>query len=332
MSRNFLNKVIHGGKVKSIRERGNPDILDFSANLNPAPPKLNFFPDPKNLSYYPDDSYYALKLAISKIFRRKPEEITVGNGSIEIIRVFCASFLKPGDIVHIQEPTFGEYAYSAGLYGAEIGDSKSRAKASFFCNPNNPTGELVTKEYLEGYLRDCAESDSILFLDEAFIELSDPSQSMVANCDPSLFVLRSLTKSFSVPGIRFGYGFGDCDLIEKMEAVRPPWTVNTFAEEFALEAFRHYQDLEASRRYIHKEREWLMNKFSDFPVRIYPSSTNFILLDFGEDITDLCAGLEREGILVRDCHSFGLPTCIRVAVRTRDENRRLIEAFIRCVH
>jgi threonine-phosphate decarboxylase len=80
----------------------------------------------------------------------------------------------------------------------------------------------------------------MLFCDEAFIELSDPVQSMVDVRDPALFVLRSLTKSFSVPGIRFGYGFGDPAIIEKIEITRPPWSVNAFAEAYALLAFQHW--------------------------------------------------------------------------------------------
>jgi threonine-phosphate decarboxylase len=331
LSRNNLKKVVHGGKVKRVREEGHSGILDFSANLNPKPPKLSINFDEQSLGYYPDDSYYALKSEIGRLFHRKPEEITVGNGSVEIIRVFCASVLSEGDLAYIHQPTFGEYEFSVILAGGGNTEKEGDARVSFLCNPNNPTGEILSKEFLQVYLQECEQNDRILFLDEAFIELSDPAQSMVENCDPSLFVMRSLTKSFSVPGIRFGYGFGDPELIESMEAVRPPWTVNSFAEQIAFEAFRHYADLEASRAYIRKEREWLCDELSGYCTRIYPSSVNFLLLDLGRDVTDICSRFEREDILVRDCHSFGLPTCIRVAVKTHDENKRLVEAFPLCV-
>jgi len=327
-----MKKVIHGGKVKRIREEGHSGILDFSANLNPHPPKLSMNFEPESLGYYPDDSYYALKSEIARLFHRKPEEITVGNGSVEIIRVFCASILSEGDLAYIHQPTFGEYEFSATLAGAEITQKECDATVSFLCNPNNPTGEILSREFLEVRVRECRRNDCLLFLDEAFIELSDPAQSMVENQDPHLFVMRSLTKSFSVPGIRFGYGFGNPDLIERMEAMRPPWTVNSFAEEIAFEAFHHYADLEASRSYIKKEREWLSDALSAYCTRIFPSSVNFLLLDLGRDVGEICSRFETKNILVRDCHSFGLPTCIRVAVRTHDENERLVEAFSTCVH
>ena len=90
------------------------------------------------------------------------------------------------------------------------------------------------------------------FVDEAFIELADPRESLVDVREQPLFVLRSLTKSFAVPGIRFGYGFGDPDLIAKIETARPPWSVNAYAESFALEAFLHLDELETARAYIQK--------------------------------------------------------------------------------
>jgi threonine-phosphate decarboxylase len=171
----------------------------------------------------------------------------------------------------------------------------------------------------------------LLFCDEAFIELSDPKQSLADVRDPHLFVLHSLTKSFSVPGIRFGYGFGDPDLIEKIEITRPPWCVNAFAEAFAHEAFRHWDKLAESRAAIAQEREWLTTHINLIGLHCNPSSANFILVDCGKAVGPLCKALLHHDILVRDCSSFGLPDCIRVAVRTRQENRILMEALSSCV-
>jgi len=171
-----------------------------------------------------------------------------------------------------------------------------------------------------------------VFVDEAFIELADPLQSLADHSDPHLFVLRSLTKSFAVPGIRFGYGFGPPDLIEKMETMRPPWSINAYAEAFAVEAFRHMDELDKSRAFIHNEREWLKTGISNCGLHCFPSSANYLLADYGQEVGPLCKKLESAGILVRDCTSFGLPTCIRIAIRTREENKELVEALLACVH
>jgi threonine-phosphate decarboxylase len=325
------DKVLHGGIVKKLRESGGISIIDFSASMNPLPPRLDPALDPRDLEYYPDDSYTLLKETIGRLFNRRVEEIAVGNGSIELIRVFCSCVLSPGDRVRIPSPTFGEYEYSARLAGAIPDSGNGRPKTTFLCNPNNPTGVLLPAGEVDTVLSAVVEEEGTLFLDEAFIELSDPGQSMVSCRDPSLFLLRSLTKSFSIPGIRFGYGFGDPDLIARMEATRPPWSVNAYAEHYALLAFAHYTELEQSRKYIEAEREWLYSRFADLPVRVNPSQANFILLDLVDDVTSLCNDLLRQGVLVRDCHSFGLPRSIRVAVRTRDENSLLIEAMHECL-
>jgi threonine-phosphate decarboxylase len=324
-------KVVHGGMMKKVREETGRPVIDFSANLNPAPPPV--FPDFSSdfLAYYPDDDYTILKETISGIFNHPIDEIAVGNGSIELIRLFAFATLSPGERVRIYRPTFGEYELSARLAGAVPAKPGEPAAVTFVCNPNNPTGELLRRPWLLGEREEAYAEGGILFVDEAFIELSDPQESLADVREPSLFVLRSLTKSFAVPGIRFGYAFGDPSLIETIETLRPPWSVNAFAEQYALTAFSQYRALEESRSFIVREREWLVRELSKFPLTVHPSSANFLLITTGMDVTGLCTSLLLKGILVRDCHSFGLPRSIRIAVRTREENRQLIEALEQCL-
>ncbi|MFA6363706.1 histidinol-phosphate transaminase [Methanoregula sp.] len=331
MAVDFPRPVIHGGTGKRQRENTGKNLLDFSASLNPLPPRFAWHCDPACLSAYPDNEYVQLKECIAHTFHRDPEEICVGNGSIELIRVFCAVGLSGKKTYFTESPTFGEYALSACLAGASEVRAPESASVSFVCNPNNPTGELHNRSEMMARIRDVSSHGGMLFADEAFIELADPAQSIVDIRDPSLFVLRSLTKSFSVPGIRFGYGFGNPDMIAKIETARPPWSVNAYAEAFALQAFSHLDELGKSRDYIRKEREWLSLKIEELGLRCHPSSVNYLLVDCARSVEPLCTQLETHGILVRDCTSFGLPTCIRVAVRTREENEQLVEALSACV-
>ena len=230
-----------------------------------------------------------------------------------------------------ESPTFGEYALSARLAGASSANNPSMADVSFICNPNNPTGTLQDKKSLMQRLSEIKLHDGMLFCDEAFIELSDPKESLADIKDPNLFVLHSLTKSFSVPGIRFGFGFGAPDLIEKIEISRPPWSVNAFAEAFAIQALIHIEDLEASRERIRQERDWLSHEITALGFYCHPSSVNFILVECHRDVAKLCESLLGRSILVRDCTSFGLSTSIRVAVRTHNENLLLLEALSACM-
>jgi threonine-phosphate decarboxylase len=324
--------VVHGGTGKKKREKTGKSLLDFSASLNPHLPEVMWECPAENLASYPDNDYTLLKECIAKTFRRDTDEICVGNGSIELIRVFCAVTLSKGSKYHTEMPTFGEYALSARLAGASATPSVSGAAVSFICNPNNPTGILRTRAEMIACLEEVSSSRNLLFVDEAFIDLADPGASLCAERDPSLFVLGSLTKSFAVPGLRFGYGFGDPDLIARIETVRPPWSVNAYAEAFALAAFPHLGELEASRAYIEKERKYLEQEFKEIGLWYHPSAANYLLADCARPARELAELLEiRHGILVRDCTSFGLPTSIRVAVRTHDENKLLVEALSACM-
>ena len=331
----FPERVIHGGTGKRQREKTSRNVLDFSASVNPFPPTVTWHCDPASFSGYPDDSYSGLKERIGEVFRRDPREICVGNGSIEIIRAFCAVTLGRGAGTRhffIQPPTFGEYELSARLAGAEPTAGPETADVWFVCNPNNPTGALLHRAELLHMLKTAKDHQGILFCDEAFIHLADPEESLADVRDPNLFILHSLTKSFSVPGLRIGFGFGDPELVEKIETARCPWSVNACAEAFAMEALLHLGDLAGSRLAIAQERTRLVCGIRDLGLTSFPSCVNFLLVEYGRNVASLCSALAQKNILVRDCTSFGLPTCFRIAVRTPEENTELLEALGSCVH
>jgi threonine-phosphate decarboxylase len=327
----FKNKVIHGGCGKRHHEKTHKNVLDFSASTNPCPPGVSWTCDPFHLEHYPDDNYTQLKEVIAHTFNRDVEEICVGNGSMELIRIFCHVAFAEQETFYTETPTFGEYEFSARLAGGIKVHNISDADIRFICNPNNPTGTLRSKDAMLSLLHDIGIPEGILCADEAFIELSDPEESLADVRNDHLIVLRSLTKCFSVPGLRFGYGFGEPDLMMRMEAMRPPWSVNAYAEAFALRAFSHFHELEESRRFIGRERAWLYEHLCALGLHCPPSSANFLLIDTARQADIMCKKLQTFDILVRDCTSFGLPTTIRVAVRTRDENRCLLEALFACL-
>ncbi len=328
MERPIPKRALHGGLAR--REQNESGWLDFSANLNPYPPRIDWTPDPACLEHYPDDRYPALREAIARTFGRRADEVTVGNGSIEVIRAFCLAALGPGDRVCIDRPTFGEYRVAAELAGARATIEADGAAARFLCNPNNPTGALLERAAVEEALAATPET-ARFFVDEAFIELADPSASMIDADDDRVFVLRSMTKAFAVPGLRLGFGFGDPDLVDRCERCRAPWSVNAFAEEFALAALREYPALEDSRRRIRAERQRLAAGLAALGFEPMQASANFVCAASPMPLEELVAGLARRRIRVRDCASFGLPRTIRVAVRTRDENRRLLEGLEACL-
>ena len=233
--------------------------------------------------------------------------------------------------VKINTPTFGEYLLSVQLAGGHELREGEIPSVAFLCNPNNPTGQITSKKDVLTVLKSYTAQETFLFLDEAFIELSEPEESLIDTRDKHLCILRSLTKCFSVPGLRFGYAFADPDLVRAIELLRSPWSVNAFAEHFAIQAFKKYHELEDSRRKIRIERDYLERSLINLGFKVTPSSANFILADTGLDASTLCNSLTGHGVLVRDCTSFGLSQSIRVSVRTRPENTILVEALQACL-
>jgi threonine-phosphate decarboxylase len=331
LGRYFPRKVCHGGASQLHEELNGGGILDFSANLNPFPPVFDWNPDISSASFYPDDSYYKLKKKIANKFGCHEDEICVGNGSIEVIRSFFYAVIENGDLVRTDPHTFGEYALSVKLAGGICSsDSIKKAKVRVICNPNNPTGDLLCLKDLQNIADNIKLSGGMLFVDEAFNELAEGAESMIGKGFSNVFVSRSFTKSFSVPGLRIGFGFGDPSFIEKMEVIRPPWTLNSFAENFAYNALDHYDELLESRSLIKRERNWLYEKFDEIGISYNESCTNFILLDISRNAGDFTRDMLKRGVFIRDCTSFGLPGSVRVAVRTREENEVLVEALKKC--
>ncbi|PWB50670.1 MAG: threonine-phosphate decarboxylase [Candidatus Methanoperedenaceae archaeon] len=340
---------IHGARlIESAHEAGKNtnDLLDFSVNLNPlGPPKLKSVlrTSFKDIGNYPDNRYLAFRKAASDYLKVSPETIVPGNGSSELIRLFVEAVIEPGDNVIIPAPTFSEYEFQCRLSGANIkyvdyddilNINIDNCKAVFLCNPNNPTGKLLNRKDVLLLAHKCASSELFLFVDEAFIELADPRESIadVAAYNDFVVVLRSLTKTFAVPGLRIGFAVASPVLAGLLNNIRLHWNMNSIAALVGEKLLKDHQDhISRSLGLLKKEREWLTSKLAGIRgFRPYTSDTNFILIDireFGLGSAELTARMLRHGIIIRDCSSFGLENHIRVAVRKRNENRKLLGAF-----
>jgi len=340
----------HGGKVQDAASILGAEPLDFSANINPlgSPPlKELFLEELEHIGHYPDNSYRNFRRAAAKFVNVDMECIVPGNGSSELIRLFAECCLVNGDTVLVPTPSFGEYTNQSMLAGGnvikvDIGEDGlpilsdcllAEAKLLFLCNPNNPTGKLLSASQVTDLADRCEASETFLLVDEAFIELSEPEESVavLAPNRESLFIMRSLTKSFGVPGLRLGFGVTNVDLARIMNLARIPWSIGSLAAAAAEYLLGCDEHLMRSRQIIKTEIAWLQDSLRGLGLQPIPSMVNFILVDIrlcGLASDVLAERTMREGVLVRDCQSFGLgKSYIRVAVRTRRENERLIEAL-----
>ncbi len=341
----------HGGKFREVASAGS-EPLDFSANINPlgSPPLENIvLKELERIGYYPDNRYAEYRQAAARFVGVGPENIVPGNGSSELIRLFAEMTLGEGGLALIPEPTFGEYENQSLLAGGyirrvEIGpggmplfsDSDlEKAKAAFICNPNNPTGVLLPREKVASLAERCEEAETFLLVDEAFIELSDPGQSIadIAPDSKFLFVMRSLTKSFGVPGLRLGFGVANPLMAGIVDRARIPWSIGSIAATAGAYLLGQEEFLERSREAIKEELVYLTSALKKLGLKPLESMVNFILVDItpsGLPSDDLARRMIAEGVLIRDCQSFGLGKgYIRVAVRNRHENEQLIAALER---
>ncbi|HEX7445121.1 MAG TPA: histidinol-phosphate transaminase [Methanothrix sp.] len=346
----LAEKCKHGGKVQEAAESLGAEPLDFSANINPlgTPPLRELFLEElKHIGHYPDNSYRDFRRAAGKFVNVDMNCVVPGNGSSELIRLFAECCFEEGDTGLVPTPSFGEYANQSLLAGAVVkkvnigddglpllaDDDLAKAKLLFLCNPNNPTGWLLSRNQVISLADRCEEAEVFLLVDEAFIELSDPHQS-VADLAPErdfLFVMRSLTKSFGVPGLRLGFGVTNPTLAEIMNRARIPWSIGSVAAAAAMYLLGCEDHLERSRIVIREELNYLSLALQNLGLEPLTSQVNFILVNIepsGLDSDVLAERTMAKGVLVRDCQSFGLgKSYIRVAVRGHSENERLIAAL-----
>ena len=343
------NPVVHGGRF-SVNNQ-DPDILDFSSNVGPIGMPVSVKSILKKrliqMTTYPDLHSSTLSSALKKFIGLPKSNLVVGNGAIEIIYNFCSAFLsKKSVLIHV--PTFEEYETAAKLSNCKISFFKTMNLSKnldsfiskipvngciFICNPNNPTGTILSKKQLIKIISSAKQKSCIVFVDECFIELVPQSNQSVINLIKNydnLFVLRSLTKSFGLAGIRIGYAVASKQFIDILQKLKIPWSVNVIAQEAGIIAIKNKSHLIKSKSIIKKEFNFLKNEISIIPgFECYDSSTNFILIKTKQDSTKLQKKLLKHKILIRDCKNFrGLNNhYIRVAIKSHKDNLKLVHAL-----
>ena len=347
----------HGGNIYHYSMKyGIPeeDFLDFSASINPlGPPKASLramrqaIPSVVN---YPESSSLVLRDSIASRLDTAPASLLVGNGSTELIYLIARATGPCRALVFA--PTFSDYERAARIAGCGVGYVRLKESGGFMpdmdalkvaldgvgllflCNPNNPTGTLLDKGLVLDILKLASKAGAFTVLDEAFIEYA-PDASVISRAGSfrRAIVLRNFTKFYGMPGLRVGYMVSHPGVIGRMEKLKEPWSVNIIAQSAALAALSDEAYVRKSTLLMDREKAYLYGELSDMPgIHPYPPSVNFILAKLGisgPTASALAERLASKGILIRDCTNFrGLGgRYIRVAVRTRAQNDKLLKAL-----
>jgi len=341
---------VHGGPDYGELERLgiSPDeLLDFSVNSNPlgAPPEIRETLSQLAIERYPDSEAIELCRCLSQKIGAAIENILLGNGSVELIRLIAQAYFGPEDLILIIEPTFGEYEVASRIVGSRIIKQtlppergfridalemarfiqQHQPKGIFICNPNNPTGQYLSRQEMDSIIG--AAENGIIVLDEAYIPfVDDPWSSLDMTADHNLIVLRTMTKDYALAGLRLGYAIARPDIISDLHRVRPPWNVNVVAQRAGVIALENDNYLERARGIISRSRGFLTAELAKMGLPTVPSQTNYFLAKVG-DAPGFRLELLRRRMLVRDCTSFGLPEYVRISVRTLPDCRKLVRAI-----
>lgn len=336
----------HGGDIYTHK----PD-LDFSVNVNPLGPPEGVVRAAKQgaerMAAYPDSRCRMLREKLSLKQGIAEDHYIFGNGAADLIyRLALAE--KPGRAL-IPVPAFSEYEQALKTVGCGITYYETKPESCFcvdehflneldgqydmvfLCSPTNPSGQAIGKELLMEIVKICEDRGIRLVLDECFIGFLENAdeRSMLGETEqhPHLFLLRAFTKIYAMPGMRLGYGVSsDRDLLERMEEAGQPWSVSVPAQMAGLAALDEDDYVSEARRLVRVEREFLEAELAGMGIDFISSDANFILIHEGADLFNR---LRSGGILIRDCANYpGLGRgWYRIAVRTREENARLLSAI-----
>jgi histidinol-phosphate aminotransferase len=345
-----LESGVHGGIDYSELEASGIDvesIIDFSVSTNPfmPPPRLKEAIFAASVERYPDSQTVALRRALSEKMRIDDTNILVGSGTTELIRLIGLVYFRRGDRIIIVEPTYGEYEITSKLAGArlvkyhtketqafspDIEDlinliQQNQPRGVFICNPNNPTGKYLSRKDIKKVIE--VTKDGLLIIDEAYLPfVVDSWNSLDLIKHDNVVILRSMTKDYSLPGLRLGYAIACREIINTLRIALPPWNVNVVAQNAGIVALQEDKYLKDSLKKTWEVRDFLVAELKNLGLKVLTSDAHFFLVKVGR--AAICRqALLAKGILVRDCSSFGLKKYIRVSPRPLPECYKLITAL-----
>ena len=350
-----MMSLIHGGNIYDgeIREtcgEGNARLLDFSANINPLgmPESVRdaVIHALSDAVHYPDPLCRKLKHALAEEYGLSPENFICGNGGADLI-YRLAYALRPGRAL-LTAPTFAEYEEALRQVGTECifhelqGDLEVRydileqmdtsVDVMFLCNPNNPTGLLIHPDLLLRILAKAERRGILLVLDECFLDFTGQEErSFVPYIKETkhLFILKSFTKMYAMPGLRLGYGIsGNRELLEHMEASGQCWGVNVLASAAGIAALGEKEYRQQAIRLVKEERIFLKAELESNGMQVWDGQADYLFFR-APGIRDLYERLLPYGILIRRCGNYrGLNTeYYRIAVKDHESNKWFVEAL-----
>jgi histidinol-phosphate aminotransferase len=342
-----LSPYVPGKPIEELqRELGLSRVIKLASNENPigpSPKALAVINDSlASLHRYPDGGAFLLREALADRWKVAVEQVILGNGSDEILGLLARTFLSPGDEAVMADQTFVIYKMEVtAAHGKAVtvplknwrhdvtamaGAITPRTRLVFLCNPNNPTGTMVSAQEVAWFLGRLPEQVVVVF-DEAYFEYvrsaEFPDSMAYVREGRNAIVLRTFSKIYGLAGLRIGYGITTPEIADLLNRVRPPFNANSIAQRAALAALDDDEHVGRSRAVNQAGMDQVVNGLSALGLSPIESQTNFVYVDIGRDGRRVFDALLRRGVIVR--HIEG--RMIRVTIGQAEENRIFLAAL-----
>ena len=331
-------------------------IVKLASNENPLGPSPRAMAAMEQAlpetSRYPDGSGFALKRRLADGLGVAPEQITLGNGSNDVLDLIARTFLGPGRSAVFSQHAFAVYPISVQAVGAEarvasahdgnrgpryghdlgamLDQIATDTTVVFIANPNNPTGTYVSEKELGDFL-EALPRQVLAVVDEAYFEYVGkqdyPDSIQWLEKYPNLIITRTFSKAYGLAGLRVGYAVSRPEIAELLNRVRQPFNVNSVALTAAEAALHDQEHLQRTRALNMDGLMFLETSLKERGLDFIPSVGNFITIDVGREAGPVFEGLLGEGVIVRPVANYGLPRHLRVSVGKTEENLLFIKAL-----
>ncbi|MBW2136687.1 MAG: histidinol-phosphate transaminase [Deltaproteobacteria bacterium] len=337
------------------RELGLDEIINLGLNENPLGPSPKTVravnEAAKQMHLYPDPGALELRSVIALAHGVEPDQVLQGNGASELISLFSEAFIDNGDEMLTPEPTFHQFQDATHIMGGknilsplknfriDLDDMARKitpkTKLIILINPNNPTGDMLTKPEVEEFLARVGKEKIVIF-DEAYApyverEKDFPDTVEFIRQGYNIVVLRSFSKAYGLAGMRVGYAISRPEFIRRMVRIRNVFNVSRLAQKAAVEAFKDKEHLQKSVKLVWEEKKYYYREFENMGLFFYPTSSNFILVNVGVDDVKLAESMKRRGVIISPQTSNGYKGFIRVTIGTHEQNVKMIACLKGCL-
>jgi len=344
-----LQPYVPGKPIEELeRELGITNIVKLASNENPLGPSEKVLAAlaeaSKQVTRYPDGNGFTLKSALAEKYHLNTDQITLGNGSNDVLELIARAFVSPDEEIMFSQYAFAVYPLVTQAIGAKAVIAPARdyghdlqamstlisekTKLIFIANPNNPTGTYLPINELEAFISQVSDQ-TLIVLDEAYVEYGEQDVDSISLLKhyPNLIITRTFSKAYGLAGLRVGYALSHPEVADILNRIRQPFNVNSLALAAAKVALADDDYISKTKQHNDAGMNQLVSGLAALGLTAIPSKGNFITVDVKRNGEAIFSDLLLLGVIVRPVSNYGLPQHIRISIGLENENQRFLDAL-----